>query len=178
MDFKGKKVAPWIPTPIEIVIEALKFANVDKNDVVYDLGAGDGRVVILAAKLFNAHGVAVEVDEKMCVIIEANAKEHGVLDKIKIICDDFFKVNLNEATVVYMYLYKSINEALAHKLSQELKEHARVITLDFPIPEWIPVGIKRLPDRSGIIRTIYLYIIGVSDPLRRVKRLSRNIKMG
>jgi len=172
---KKKRIAPWIPTPIEIIVEALKYANVGEGDAVYDLGAGDGRVVILAAKLFGARGVAIEVDEKMCVVIEANAKEYGVLNKIKVLCDDFFNVDLSDATVVYMYLYRSINEVLASKLSRELNDYTRVITIDFPIPNWIPIGIKRLPDRGGMIRTIYLYVAGVSDPNRRVKRIKSNI---
>ena len=175
MELRGKKrIAPWIPTPIEIIVEALKYANVDKGDIVYDLGAGDGRVVILAAKLFDARGVAVEVDERMCVVIEANAKEYGVLDRIKVLCDDFFNVDLSDATIVYMYLYRSINEILASKLSRELNDYARIITIDFPIPNWIPVGIKRLPDRCGMIRTIYLYVVGASDPNRRVKRIKNS----
>lgn len=167
----GGKVAPWIPSTREVIVEALNIARVGRGDVLYDLGAGDGRVLVIASREYGAYSVGVEVDERLCGIIEVTAKYYGVHDKVKVICEDFFAVNLSPATVVYMYLYRSINEELAEKLEKELRIGTRIITIDFPIPGWTPIIVKRLIDRTNIIRTIHLYIKGISNPSDLNKRL-------
>ncbi len=169
---KDRKVAPWIPSTREVIITALKLAKVTRNDTVYDLGAGDGRVLIVAAKEFGSRCVGVEIDERLCGVIEVAAKYHGVDDKIEVLCNDFFSVDLSNATVVYMYLYRSINEELALKLDRELRLGSRIVTIDFPIPGWIPLTVKRLVDRTGLIRTIFLYFKGASSLRDIVKRVN------
>jgi len=166
-----RKVAPWIPSTREVIVEALNIARVGQGDIFYDLGAGDGRVLVIASREYGAYSVGIEVDERLCGIIEVTAKYYNVHDKVKVICEDFFAVNLSPATVVYMYLYRSINEEIAEKLEKELRVGTRIITIDFPIPGWIPIVVKRLIDRTGIIRTIYLYIKGASNPSDLNKRL-------
>ena len=161
-------IVSYIPTPHVVVKKALSIANVGVNDVFYDLGAGDGRVVIEAAKR-GAYSVAVEIDPYLCEVIKANALKEGVLDRISIIEASFFDVDLSDATVVYMYLYKSINNQLKDKLERELSIGTRVITIDFPIPTWIPVAIKRVVDDKGIPRTIHVYVKGISNPGDLVK---------
>ncbi len=168
---KAKKVAPWIPSTREVIITALKLARAGSNDVVYDLGAGDGRVLVIAAKEFHSKCVGIEIDKRLCGVIEVAARYHGVEDKVKVICDDFFSVSLSDATIVYMYLYRSINEELASKLDKELRPGARIVTIDFPIPGWTPLLVKRLIDRTGLIRTIFLYMKGVSNISDIIKRV-------
>lgn len=168
---KKEKVAPWIPSTREIIVEALNLARTKATDVLYDLGAGDGRVPIIAAKEYGARSIGVEVDERLCGVIEVSAKYYGVSDKVKVVCDDFFEVDLSPATIVYMYLYRSINEELARKLEKELRDGARIVTIDFPIPGWIPIAIRRLIDRTSLARTVFLYIKGISNPSCLIKRL-------
>ena len=172
MSRERDKLAPWIPSTKEVIVEALKIANVGSSDKLYDLGAGDGRVTIIAARDFGAKCVAVEIDERLCGVIYSSAKYYGLLDKIEILCRDFLTVNISDATVVYMYLYKSINEMLADKLEKELGIGARIITVDFPIPGWQPIKIKRLVDRTGLARTIFFYVIGASNPRLLVKYIT------
>ncbi len=172
-----KKVAPWIPSTREVIVEALKLAKASSNDVVYDLGAGDGRVLVIAAKEFGSRCVGVEIDERLCGVIEVAVKYHDVDDKVKVVCKDFFSVSLHDATIVYMYLYRSINEELASKLDKELRMGSRIVTIDFPIPGWVPLSIKRLVDRTGLVRTIFLYLKGISsigDVIKRVDEEALN----
>ena len=172
MSHEKGKLAPWIPSTKEIIVEALRIAGVGSNDKLYDLGAGDGRVTIIAARDFGAKCVAIEIDERLCGVIYSTAKYYGLLDKVEILCRDFLTVNISDATVVYMYLYKSINEMLAYKLERELRVGARIITIDFPIPGWQPIKIKRLVDRTGLARTIFFYIMGASNPRGLVKHIT------
>ena len=160
---KGK-LAPWIPTPMRVVRKALELAWVNRCDTLYDLGSGDGRVVVTAAAEYGVRkAVGVEIDDVLAELARANAREKGVADRVLILEEDFFRVPLGEATVVYLYLYMSINEALKPKLEKELEPGARVVTIDFPVPGWTPVRIKRLLDEAGIPRTIRVYMLGISN---------------
>lgn len=156
--------APFIPTPLPVVHAALRAAWVTPCDTVYDLGAGDGRVVVIAARDYCVKkAVGVEVDPVLVEVARAYAKIHGVADRVEIIEEDFMKVSLEDATLVYIYLYKSINEVLRPKLEAELRPGARVVTVDFPVPGWTPVYVKRLRDESDILRSVHVYVIGLSD---------------
>ncbi len=170
---------PWIPSPLSAVREALRLAAVGPCDVVYDLGAGDGRVVILAVRDYGARlGVGIELDPLLAEAARIKAKMDGVADRVRIVEEDFFRVDLSKATVVYMYLYGSINEALRPKLEAELKPGARVVTLDFPVPGWVPVAVRRFRDENDILRTVHLYVIGVSDGkwvLRQLKPIKLEV---
>ena len=158
------RLAPFIPTPVSIVYEALSFARVGPCDTLYDLGCGDGRVVVIAARDFGVRrAVGVEIDEALATIARLRAEEEGVADRVEIIEGDIFEVDVGDATVVYLYMYKSVNEALASKLSRELRPGARVVTIDFPVPQWTPIRIRRVEDEAGRLRSIYLYVRGVSD---------------
>ncbi len=161
--------APFIPAPLSVVREALDLAGVGEGDTLYDLGAGDGRVVVEAA-LRGARAVAVEIDPFLCEVIRSRAEEAGVADRVSVIEASFYEVDLSPATVVYMYLYRSINEKLAPLLEKMLRLGARVVTVDFPIPGWLPVRVRRMQDERGVLRTAILYIIGISNPSAHVKR--------
>jgi SAM-dependent methyltransferase len=153
---------PFIPSPYRVIREALRIARIGSDDVLYDLGAGDGRVVLEAAKL-GAYGVAVEIDPALASLIKIRSEELGLSNKITVIEDDFFNVYIGDATIIYQYLYPSISEKLKHKYIRELRIGTRIIAYNLPIPGWIPVIIKRLIDEYGRISTIYLYIRGISD---------------
>ncbi len=119
---------------------------------------------MIAARDFGVRrAVGVEIDEALATIARLRAREEGVGDRVEIIEGDMFKVDLSEATIVYIYMFASINERLAPKLERELGEGARVVTLDFPIPPWTPVRIRRFEDEAGRRRSVYLYVRGVSD---------------
>ncbi|MEM4673018.1 MAG: class I SAM-dependent methyltransferase [Sulfolobales archaeon] len=158
--YSGIKV-PWVPTREEFIEQALDLAQVGPGDVVYDLGCGDGRIVIAATKR-GAKAVCVELNPDLIARAMENARKHGVDHMIRFIQDDFMNVDLSDASVVYMYLLTSVNEMLKPKLAKELKKGARVISLDFVISGWKESKVLRVssPARSGVY---YLYIIGYSD---------------
>jgi SAM-dependent methyltransferase len=153
--------APWVPTREELLPYVMMLAKPTKNDVFYDLGCGDGRVVIEAA-LRGARGICVEINPDLIKRAMEAAERLNVASRITFINDDFFNVNLRDATIVYMYLLTSVNRALRPKLERELRLGARVVTLDFEIPGWRPVHITRvsLGYRDA---TLYLYVKGISD---------------
>lgn len=153
---------PWVPTREELLEIVIRLANINNNDVFYDLGCGDGRVVIKALKEGAKKGICVELNSSLIEKAKGNAKLENVLDRIEFINDDFFKVSLSNATVVYMYLLTSVNKALRPKLESELMPGTRVITLDFEIPGWKPIQIVEvsLPMRTA---RLFLYVKGISD---------------
>jgi len=157
----GSSLAPWVPTKDELLPYIMGLAKVGSGDVVYDLGCGDGRVVIEAA-LRGAKAVCVEINKELIARAEERARKLGVIDRIEFINDDFFNVSLSDATVIYMYLLTSVNKMLKPKLSRETRLGTRIVTLDFEIPNWKPVHVVRvsLGYREAIL---YLYIRGISD---------------
>jgi SAM-dependent methyltransferase len=158
------RVAPWIPAPLAAVYVALATAWVGNCDIVYDLGAGDGRVVVIAARDFCARkAVGIEIDPALVEVAKYHVRRERLEDRVSIIEGSFFDVDLSEATVIYIYLYRSVNERLRPKLERELLPGARVVTVDFPIPGWVPVLVRRFEDEGGITRTVHLYVVGLSD---------------
>lgn len=161
MAFGGPSV-PFVPTRPEVFDLVFQALDLKEGDVLYDLGCGDGRIVIEAAKRYPIKkAVGVELRDELYKEASERVKREGLDGKVEIIHGDFFRVPIGEATVVYMYLLTSVNEALKPKLKQELKPGTRVVTLDFQIPGWKPV--KVIGDRGGWQRTLYVYVIGDSD---------------
>ncbi len=161
--FVGNLEVPWVPTRYELIKHILRVARVGPGDVFYDLGCGDGRVVIEAAKR-GARGVCVEIREDLIKQAMKAAEENGVADRIRFVRADFRTVDVSDATVVYMYLLTRVNEALKPKLERELRIGTRIVTLDFEVPGWKPIHVEK-HYTGGLERTIYLYIRGVSDVL-------------
>jgi precorrin-6B methylase 2 len=129
----------YVPTPNDVVAAMLAIADVGPSDVVYDLGSGDGRIVITAATKYGAHGVGVEMDPALVKQARENAAAAGVADRVRFVTADLFTTNLRPATVVTLYLLQSINERLRPKLVRELKPGARVVSHVFNMgPEWPP----------------------------------------
>jgi len=132
-----KKDVPYVPTLPEIADEMLKLANVGRDDVVYDLGCGDGRLVITAVKKFGAkRGVGVDIDPQLIKESSENAREAGVADRVKFIEQDLFKSDISEATVVLLYLLPELNLRLRPKLWAELRPGTRIVSNAFDMGDW------------------------------------------
>ena len=159
--FIGNPLVPFVPTREESIPLVLRALNLREDDVLYELGCGDGRVAVEAARRYPVKKVVcVEIREDLVKRAAERAKKAGVEDRVVVVRGDFFKVPLRDATVVYMYLLTSINEQLKPKLEKELRPGARVVTLDFQIPGWKPVKVY---GSSGWQKTIYVYVIGESN---------------
>ena len=129
----------YVPTPQGVVDAMLQLAEVKATDVVYDLGSGDGRIVITAAKKYGARGVGVEIDPELVKTANANAVAAGVADRVTFVTQNLYSADLSQASVVTLYLLQSINERLRPKLVRELKPGARVVSHVFNMgPEWPP----------------------------------------
>lgn len=136
----------FVPTPQLVVEEMLKMAKVTRDDVVYDLGCGDGRMVITAAKMFGARGVGVDLDQNLIKVSNLRAREKGVLNLVKFVKGDLFQTDLKEATVVALYLTPELNVRLRQKFFRELKPGARIVSNDFNMGDWKPDDMGRLSD--------------------------------
>jgi ribosomal protein L11 methylase PrmA len=143
----------FVPTPQEVVDEMLKVANVHKGDVVYDLGCGDGRLVITAAKL-GARAVGIDINPERIKESLANAREAGVMDRVTFRNEDLFEADIKEATVVTLYLLPSLNLKLRPKLWKELKPGTRIVSHAFDMDDWKP---EKQLDVDG--RTVYFWTI-------------------
>ena len=129
----------YVPTPQPVVEAMLDVAAVEATDVVYDLGSGDGRIVITAAKKYGARGVGIEIAPALVARATENAAAAGVSDRVRFVTGNFFAADIGEATVVTLYLLQSLNERLRPKLVRELKPGARVVSHVFNMgPEWPP----------------------------------------
>lgn len=135
---------PYVPTPQEVVVEMLKMAGVNRNDIVYDLGCGDGRIVITAAKVFGARGVGVDNDPNLIQQSNENARKAGVTDRVKFIEQDLFKTDIREATVVTLYLLPELNLQLRPKLFRDLKPGSRIVAHEFDMGDWKPDNMAKV----------------------------------
>jgi SAM-dependent methyltransferase len=155
--YPGAEV-PYVQTPYEVVDEMLRLAVVGPSDVVYDLGSGDGRVVIAAARDFGARGVGVEIDPKLVAESTESARRAGVADRVTFRTGDLFQTDLTPATVVTLYLSPELNLRLRPKLLRELRPGARIVSHDFDMGDWPPVQTLRVQvrERSSLL---YLWIL-------------------
>jgi len=149
---------PFVPTPMKVVQRMLELAKVTSSDVVYDLGSGDGRIVIMAAQKYGAHAVGVELDPKLCQESSARVKELGLASKARILCGDMFKADIHPATVVTLYLLTRANADLRPMLERQLRPGTRVVAHDFMMTGWTPEKTEEITDKNGAVHTIYLYI--------------------
>jgi predicted RNA methylase len=122
----------------------LTLAGVTANDVVYDLGSGDGRIVIMAAQKYGARGVGIEIDPKLVELSRQLAREGGVEDKVTFVEADMFTADISAATVVMLYLSTTINADLEPKLRRELKPGSRIVSQQFPMGSWVPDQMLRV----------------------------------
>jgi ubiquinone/menaquinone biosynthesis C-methylase UbiE len=155
---------PYVSTPQNVVDRMLDLAKVGPGDVVYDLGCGDGRIVITAAKRHGARGVGIDLDPKRIEEANANAKAAGVENRVKFIPADLFKSDFSEATVVTLYLLPEVNVALRPQLWRQLKTGTRVVSHAFEMgPEWPPEG-------NDWVNSHALYMWTITEKLKQAPR--------
>jgi SAM-dependent methyltransferase len=158
------KDAPYVPTAQSVVIQMLKVANVSEDDVVYDLGSGDGRIPITAAQMFGARAVGVEIDPDLIAKARAKAKEAGVADKVEFRQQDLFNTDLDDATVVALYLWPEINVKLRPKLLRELDPGDRIVSHDFRMGDWTPDRVVNAGRGNTGKETIFLWTVPENIP--------------
>jgi tRNA A58 N-methylase Trm61 len=154
-------IAPFVPSPQTVVEYMLKLADLKSGEVLFDMGSGDGRTVIMAAKTFCARGVGIELREDLAKKAMCNIHENGLDGRVTIMNDDMFNVNLTSADVVYLYLTTSANEKIKPKLESDLKKGARIVSHDYEIIGWKPTKVENFCENPKLgypSHTIYLYI--------------------
>jgi predicted RNA methylase len=154
-----ENLAPYVPTPQAIVEHMLTAGHVSQSDVVYDLGGGDGRVVITAVQKFGARAVGVEILPDLCRKASQRIKSLGLEDRAQMVEDSVFHVDLSPATVVTMFFLTSSNERLKPNLEKYLRPGSRVVSNQFPIHGWKPVEVVHVKNGS-MDHSIFVYKIG------------------
>ena len=154
---------PYVQTTDAAVQMMLKLADVKKTDIVYDLGCGDGRIVITAAKLYGARGVGIDIDPQRIREAKDNAKTAGVENLVRFEENDLFRADIHEATVVTLFLLSNVNLKLRPKLLQDLKPGTRIVSNTFDMGDWKPDKKQMLDDADeeefSLSRKFYLWIV-------------------
>jgi hypothetical protein len=160
-----KDAGPYVPSPQSVVSDMLRYADVGPADFLIDLGSGDGRIVLTAAKVFGARGFGVEIKEDLVKRANEAAQKEGVADRVRFMKQDLFKTDISQASVITMYLLPDTVNLLKDKLLSELRPGTRIVSHDYPLTGWIPEKYVQmdLEDKvqiSGVTTTlIYLYIV-------------------
>jgi SAM-dependent methyltransferase len=149
---------PYVATPEPVVAAMLKMANVTRADVVYDLGSGDGRVVITAARDFGARGMGVEIDPALVAEARENARRARVTERVRFVQQDLFDVDISEATVVTLYLLPEVNLRLRPKLLRELRPGTRIVSHRYDLGDWPPVKTVQV-SVDGVHHWVYYWIV-------------------
>lgn len=153
-------IAPFVATPTPVVRQMLILAELKSGEILYDLGSGDGRAVIMAAKDFGAKSVGVELREDLVKRALSNIHELSLETKAQVFQNDIFKVDLSQADVVFLYLTTSANEKVKPKLETELKSGARIVSHDYEILGWKPSKIDNFCENPRLgypSHTLYVY---------------------
>lgn len=156
-DLNAKKIVPFVPTPQEVVERMLDLAEVKKGDVVYDLGSGDGRIVITAAKKYGVKAVGFEIDADLVKQSRANIQKAGVGHLAEIRHQDILTVDLGPASVLTMYLLPEVNLKLRPNVWKQLKPGSRVVSHDFDMGDWKPMKVEHIKDNSNWDHTLYFW---------------------
>ena len=145
---------PYVPTPQPVVNAMLRLAQVRRGDVLYDLGSGDGRIVITAAKRYGVRGTGVDIDPQRIREANANARKAGVAGRVRFINEDLFQIDFGDATVVTLYLLPRLNLQLRPRLISELQPGTRIVSHGFDMGDWKPDRVVEVGSS-----TIYLWIV-------------------
>ena len=160
-----KDAGPYVPSPQSVVADMLRYADVGANDFLIDLGSGDGRIVLTAAKVFGARGFGVEIKDELVKKSNEAAKKEGLADRVKFVKQDLFKTDISQATVITMYLLPDTVNMLKDKFLAELRPGTRIVSHDYGLSGWIPEKYAQfdLEDKvhiSGVTTTIiWLYLV-------------------
>jgi SAM-dependent methyltransferase len=155
-DFKNN-LAPYVNSPEHAVDKMLEMANLKAGQTLYDLGCGDGRILIAAAKRFHVNAVGVEISNHLVRRASENVKKAGLQERVKVLHANFMQTDLSGADVVTLYLATAANESLRPNLEKYLRPNARVVSYDYPIPGWKPIETTATDGLHGASHTIYLY---------------------
>ena len=150
-------LAPFVPSPYDVVQRMLTLAEVTRDDVIYDIGCGAGRIVITAAQRFGARGVCIDIDPQRIAEANANAERAGVQHLVQFIQQDAMTVDVSEATVVTLYLLSSSNLKLRPLLTSQLAPGSRIVSHAFSMGDWEPDVLDRYEDERGNTRSLYLW---------------------
>jgi Methyltransferase domain len=160
-----KDAGPYVPSPQSVVSDMPSYADVSDRDFLIDLGSGDGRIVLTAAKVFGARGFGVEIKEDLVRRANEAAAKEGIGDRVKFIKADLFKTDISQATIITMYLLPDTVNMLKDKFLTELRPGTRIVSHDYPLTGWIPekyvqMDLEEKVQISGVTTTlIYLYIV-------------------
>ncbi|HYA30139.1 MAG TPA: class I SAM-dependent methyltransferase [Acidobacteriota bacterium] len=153
------KIVPYVPTPQEVVDRMLELAQVKPGDVVYDLGSGDGRIVVTAAKKYGVKAIGFEIDPQRIKEAHENIKKAGVEKLVEIRQQDIRTVDLSAASVVTMYLLPEVNLMIRPNIWKQMKPGSRIVSHDFDMGDWKPLKTEQIKDGSSWDHTLYLWQI-------------------
>jgi hypothetical protein len=151
------KIVPFVPTPQEVVDRMLELAGVKKGDVVYDLGSGDGRIVVTAAKKYGVKAIGFEIDPERIKESQENIKKAGVGNLVEIRQQDIRTVDLSPASVLTMYLLPEVNLMIRPNIWKQMKPGSRVVSHDFDMGDWKPLKTENIKDSSNWEHTLYFW---------------------
>ena len=160
-----KDAGPYVPSPQSVVSDMLRYADVNEKDFLIDLGSGDGRIVLTAAKVFGARGFGVEIKDDLVRKSNETAQKEGLADRVRFMKQDLFKTDMSQATVITMYLLPDTVVLLKDKFLNELRPGTRIVSHDYPLTGWIPekyvqMDLEDKIEISGVTTTlIYLYVV-------------------
>ncbi len=158
-------LAPYVVTPEHALDKMLDMANLKAGDTLYDLGCGDGTILITAAEKYKIKAVGIEISERLARTAAERVKKAGLQDRVQVIHGDFMRTNLSAANVVTLYLAPIANDTLRPNLERYLKPNTRVVSYDYPIPGWKPIDTASSEGHHGATHMIYLY--EVPDSLKK-----------
>jgi len=155
-DFRNN-LAPYVVAPEHAVDKMLEVANLKPGETLFDLGCGDGRILITAAQRYKVKAVGIEISEHLAKSAAEKVKKEGLQGQVKVIHGDFMRTDLSPANVVTLYLATAANDTVRPNLERYLRPNTRVVSYDYPIPGWKPMETKETGGYHGASHTIYLY---------------------
>jgi SAM-dependent methyltransferase len=155
-DYKDN-LAPYVVSPEHAVDKMLQMAHLKSGETLYDLGCGDGRILIAAAQRYKVKAVGIEISDHLAKTAAERVRKAALQDEVKVVHGDFMHTDLSSADVVTLYLATTANESLRPNLERYLRPNTRVVSYDYPIPGWKPVDTSESEGRHGANHTIYLY---------------------
>jgi SAM-dependent methyltransferase len=150
---------PYVPTPEIVVAKMLELVKPTKDDVLYDLGSGDGRIVIEAARRFGTRGVGIDLNPERIKEANENAEQANVADRVRFVLGDIFEANISEATIVTMYLLPDVNLRLRPKLLAQLGPGSRIVSHDYDLGDWTPQTTVTVKNPGGREHTVHFWVV-------------------